>query len=295
MVDVLQVVAYELLDRRILVESLLAHVDEQGPRERVLARLDGLHAGRYTLNLERLEPLLVLLEVAEAEVSQGVRVAGHTLNQHVVVLAGLVVRPALLLLADSSFGEELEGTRLGAGAVEVDLLLGPLGAHLVPGGDLAVRVELPERLELVERYVVREVVLGVDHDRDAVLAYREFDKLDAVLLTVLLLLIVDRTGSVRDGNIPTAEGLHAVTGAGPAHAYLHVRILLAERLGRPLGNRQHGAGALDSDLARTTGPTAFLRFGLAAGGLPAAFLFFFPPTTAAAGQDQGQGHEQHPG
>ncbi len=58
---------------------------------------------------ERLEPLLVLLELTEAEVPERVRVAADALHQHVVALAGLVVRPARALLADNVMGEVIEG------------------------------------------------------------------------------------------------------------------------------------------------------------------------------------------
>ena len=115
LVDALQVEVHELLDRRVLLEGLRAQVDEQRSRERVLARSGALHAGLDALDGESLELVPILLEVAEAEVSQGVRVTGDALHQHVVVLAGLVVCTARAPLADNFLGEVVEGARLARG------------------------------------------------------------------------------------------------------------------------------------------------------------------------------------
>src|SRR5918995_4680123 len=272
-VALLEVEVDELLDRWVFLERLRAHVDEQGSRERVFARLNRLPAGRDAINGECLELLLVLLEVAEAEVSQGVRVARDTLHENVIVLAGLVVRPARALLAVDPLGEEVEGAGLRTGTVEVEPLLGPLGAHLVPLGNLALRLRSPHGRQLVERYVVSEVVPGVDHDREAVQGHRNLDELDAVLLAGLDLVVLYGPGSVRDLGISVAERLEAVTGTRAPDGYLHVRVLPIEPLGRRLGDGQHGAGALDGYLARAT-ITGCLGV--------AAFLFFILSATATA-------------
>jgi hypothetical protein len=65
-----------------------------------------------------------------------------------------------------------------------------------------------------------------------------------------------------------------------------VRILPVKRFGCPLGDREHGAGALDGYLAGRI--ATFLRFR--------AFFLLSPAAsaTSAAGQDQGQGQEKHP-
>jgi hypothetical protein len=150
-------------------------------------------------------------------------------------------------------------------------------------GDLTLRRGLPERPELLKRYVVCEVVPRVDHDRESIQGYRDLDELDAVLLTGLDLIIFYRPGSVRDLGLSAAERLEAVAGTGPADSDPDVRILPIERLGCRLGDREHGAGALDGYLAGST--AAFLRFRI---------FFFLSPAASATSQNQGKGQEKRP-
>src|SRR5215216_2906422 len=56
-----QVELHEVLNRRVILEGLRVHVYEQGPRQRILTRVDAIRAGCDAVDRERLEALLVLL------------------------------------------------------------------------------------------------------------------------------------------------------------------------------------------------------------------------------------------
>src|SRR5918997_1472583 len=246
-----QVEVHEGLHRVVVLERLGAHVDEQRAREQVIAGADGLLGGLDAVHGEHFERVLVDRVVGVTEVAERVRVARDALHEHVVVLARLVVRAVdLLLVTHNDLVEELVGAGLGAGTVETQLPGWPLGTHLVPLRDLSLGGRLPHRLELLACYVGRPVVLGVDHDRDAVEGHRDLYELDSVLLAHRHLLgHVYGPGSVGDLGVALAERLEAVAGAGAADLDARVRVLLQEQLRRRLGDRLHRAGALDADIA----------------------------------------------
>src|ERR687894_997661 len=257
----------ERLYRGVVFQRLRAHVDEQRAGEQVLAGADGVRGRLDAIHGERLERVPVVLVVRETEVAERVLVAGDALNEHVVVLAGLVVRAVdLLLVPDDDLVEELVCPRLGARTVEAQLPVGPLGAHLVPLRNLALRPGLPHRLELLARDVGRPVVLRVNHDRDAVESDRDLDKLDPVLLAHRYLLgHVYRPGSVGDLGVARAERLEAVTGPRTTDADACVRILFAEQLRSGLSDRLNRARPLDADLTgdRLAATTILLPTGTA--------------------------------
>src|SRR5918997_1541046 len=247
-----EVEVHERLDRVVILQRLGAHVDKERAGEQVLAGADCLLAGRDPVDGERLEGVPVVLVVGVAEVPERVPVVRDALYEHVVVLAGLDVRePAgFLLVLDYGLVKELVGAGLRAGAVEADLLVGPLGVELAPLGDLLLGGGLPERLELVGGHVGREVVLRVDDHGDAVEGHRDLDKLHPVLLAHRHLLgHVYGPGGVGDLGVALAEGLEAVAGARAADTYARLRVLLAEQLRRSLGYRLDRARPLDGDLA----------------------------------------------
>ena len=85
-------------------QRLLLHVDEERARERLVrAVLRGLDARRdaavAAVDLDRLQRVLVLLEVREAEVAEAALLSGDAGDDRVVVLARRVVGAARALLA----------------------------------------------------------------------------------------------------------------------------------------------------------------------------------------------------
>src|SRR5215210_3794312 len=243
---------HEGLDGLVVLQRVGAHVDEQRAGEQVLAGADGVLRWLDAVHGERPERIQVVLVVGVAEVAERVLVAGDALHEHVVVLAHLHVGLAadLLLVAHDLPVEELVGARLGAGTVEAQLVVGPVGTHLAPLRDLTLRGGLPHLLELFLRDVLRPVVaLLVDDDRDAVVGDGDLDELDPVLLAHGHLLgHVYGPGSVRDLGVALAEGLEAVAGARTADLYARIRVLFPEKLRRGLGDRINGARSLDAGL-----------------------------------------------
>ena len=120
-------VADERLDLGAL-ERLLLRVDEERPRERlvgsVLRVLDARRdAAVAAVDLDRLQRVLVLLVVGEAEVAEAALLAGDAGDGVVVVLARGVVGAARALLAVDLVREVVERARVGAGAEERQLLV----------------------------------------------------------------------------------------------------------------------------------------------------------------------------
>src|SRR5439155_21396760 len=181
------------------------------------------------------ELALVADVVRDAEVAEGVLVAGHALDDRVVVLAGVVVLAALLLLAVDRFGEEVERAGIGAGTVQVELLRGPARIDILPG--LRRVVGLPHLLELVERELPGPGVLRVDDDRDAVPADLHFGVVDAVLLAVLGLGGLDRPRGVGEVGLAVGELLEAAAGAGDADGDVDGGVFFLELRGDGLGDQ----------------------------------------------------------
>ena len=127
-----------LLDRRAL------HVHEERPCERLVgavlgrfdARRDAAVAG---VDLERLQLVLVLVVVGEAEVAECALLARDAVDDHVVVLARAVVRAARALLAVDRVGEVVEGARVGARPEELQLFVRQTRVDVLPTLDLRRR------------------------------------------------------------------------------------------------------------------------------------------------------------
>src|SRR5262245_43317636 len=144
----------DLLDQRGAVREVEVHergdlgasrgrlrdVDEERARERrvravqhrVGTRRDAAVAA---VDLESLQLVLVLLEVCEPEVAHAALVAGDALHEYVVIGRRRVVGARDALLAVDRGGEVVERARVGVGAVEHEVLVGPVGVDLVPLGD----------------------------------------------------------------------------------------------------------------------------------------------------------------
>src|ERR671911_643355 len=165
-VDVLDVEPDELLDLRPL-QRVSRRVDEQLPAQGcVRPILDGVGAWRHApaaaVDLQRLERLLVLLEVREAEVAHRARRTLDGLDDHVVVLGRLVVGARRTLLTVDRFGEVVERAGVGAGSGQDQLLVGERWVDLVPV--VHGRVRRPDRVELLHGQAGGPVVVGVDDD-----------------------------------------------------------------------------------------------------------------------------------
>ena len=85
-----------------------------------------------SVDLERPQLFLVLLEIHVAEVSECPRIAAHARNQHVVVRAGRIVVAARPLLTRDGCGEVVEGGRVRVGSIELQFVVRPIGADLAP-------------------------------------------------------------------------------------------------------------------------------------------------------------------
>src|SRR6185436_4649362 len=243
----------EFRDARNYTDVRLLHVDEQRARRGVLARRDGLEAGRHTVDHRALQLVDVLLEEAVAEDAHGILVGRELLHDEVVVFAGFDVRTVF------TYGV--------AGALEARLVLRT--QRLQPGKSAAARfqVELgkriarargrrrPQHFDLHRRKRLVDVFPGVErvgdqrgrirrirhglrqrqvhvaareHQRvaglalcnhDAVVAHLDLDDfLDAVLRAGLELGGTDAARRVRDvGKLRTdavAKQLQAATGTG---------------------------------------------------------------------------------
>ena len=127
------------------------------------------------------------------------------LDDHVVVLRGLVVRAARAFLAVDRVGEVVEGARVGPRAEELEQLVRERGADVPPRAHL--RAGLPDLLQLVDGQAGRPVVGGVDDDGQRVVRDLELDVLHAVLLADRDLLLVDRARCVRQVGLAAAEAL----------------------------------------------------------------------------------------
>src|SRR5688572_10850850 len=135
-----EVVLEERLDLWLLSRSL-GRVDEQRSRERgvaaVLSRLRARgDAALATVDLERLEGVLVLLEVREAEVAEAAGAAGNALDDDVVVLGGRVVLPAGTFLTVDDVGEVVERPGVGARSEQLQVLVREARVHVLPRLDL---------------------------------------------------------------------------------------------------------------------------------------------------------------
>src|SRR5918992_1480509 len=105
-----EVEVHERLDRPVVLQRVGVHVDEQWAGEQILAGANGVSGGLDAVHRERLERVEVVLVVGVTEVAERVLVAGDALDEHVIVLAGLVVRAIrFLFVADDR--DTVEGDR----------------------------------------------------------------------------------------------------------------------------------------------------------------------------------------
>ena len=136
-----------------------------------------LHAAVAVVHRQQLQPVPVHKIVGIAKVSEGVRVFGDAPDQHLVVLAADEIGADTALVADHREGEIVEGPRVAPGAEQSQGLSGKAGTDLVPGHDLVLRRGLPHPPEFAHLQAAGELILRVDHDRDAVEGDGEFDVL----------------------------------------------------------------------------------------------------------------------
>src|SRR2546426_1619793 len=135
------------------VEALLAHIDEDRTRERLIAAVfDGFGRGQYRafagVDGSRFQFLLVLDVIGETEVAQGIAVVGDTLNEHVIVFAGGKAAPAGFGIADDCFGEVIKSSGISAGTKKLQRTVRPFGSDLVPGRYFSLSRRFPHFLQV---------------------------------------------------------------------------------------------------------------------------------------------------
>ena len=125
----------------LLLHDVGVGVDEERAGQRVLAGVHGFSRGRHAFDRQVRQLALVLLEVGEAEVADGVLVAFDALHQDVVVFGQLRLAapsrlphpyPCQLRILDIDrvhhrLDEVVEGAAVGAGAEALDRLGRPAG------------------------------------------------------------------------------------------------------------------------------------------------------------------------
>src|SRR6266496_3356233 len=135
------------------IETLLAYVDEDRTRERLIAAIfDGFGGGQYRtfagIDRGRFQFLLVLDVIGETEIAQGIAVVGDTLNEHVIVFAGGKVAAAGFGLADDGFGKVIKSSRISARTKELQGAIRPFGSDLVPGRHFSLSRRFPHFLQV---------------------------------------------------------------------------------------------------------------------------------------------------
>ena len=155
-------------------------------------------AGFSVIDRHELQLVLVFLVVGQAHVAERILVAGDTLHENVVVLAGRVVAAADLRLAVDDLGEVVERSRVHARTEQVNFLIRPVRSHLIPSQNLSLRGRLPQLLQLRDRDRRRPGVLRIHDDRHAVVGDRQLDVVNPGLLAGLDFRRGDRPRRVGD-------------------------------------------------------------------------------------------------
>ncbi len=147
-------------------------------------------------------------------------------------------------------GEVVERARVGARTEQHQLLGRPLGTHLLPAIDAPLRGRFPHLAQVSDRHRIAldPVVFRVDDDRQRVERDRQLDVFDTRLAAGFHLFGRDRTRGIRHVRLAPAELLEAA--ARTRHADSHADLAALgnlELLGKRLGDREHGARAVDLD------------------------------------------------
>ena len=224
-------------------DALDVDVDEERPGERLVGAVlngGGLRsdAAVAVVDGDDLEAVLVLLVVGVPEIAEGAAVPGDALYEDVIVGGGGVVGAGDLCLTVDLLGEVVEGAGVGVGAVEAEALVGEACAHILPVVDGGAG--LPYLVELSDSETIDEVVVGVNHDGEAVGADAHLNELDAVGSGSLSLGVLDGPGGIGDVGLADGEALEATAGAGDGDVDLYARLFLAELLGNRLSDGEDG-------------------------------------------------------
>src|SRR5688572_2799202 len=247
----------ELLDFGT-IRGFTRHIYEQRPRQRLVRTVAHRLSGRGdrarpiiglpVVNRDKLQLLSVRLDIRKGQEAQGELVAGHALDDDVVILAGREISTAGAFLADRGFGEIVVGAGIHAGAEQPDLAVRPRGAYLIPSRDLALSLGRPERLQLFGRDRGGPGVLRIHDDGQTVVRDRDLDIFDAGFLAGFDLGGTNRTRGIADVGLAAAELLKAAARAGDAHGgSARVRVFLAELFGDRFRDREDRARAVDRD------------------------------------------------
>src|SRR4029453_12830323 len=175
----------------------------------------------------------------------------------VVVLADVVDAsgPLGALLTVDLLGEEVEGPRVGTRRVQRELGIerGLQALDLTPV--VHRRLRLPDLLELIGGHAGDRVV-RVDHHSERVVGDLDRVVADSLGLAGLLLVGLDRAGSVGDVGLTGTELLEAAAGARGPDGHVDVGVLAVEFLGDCLGERTDRARAVDADITGEVPPAA---------------------------------------
>lgn len=211
-------------------------VEFAGDRPRAV--LSGLGTGLDAVHDEALD---LAVEVAHADVANGVRIAGNGLND----AAGGALEESALGHAGLAHDEFLPGFERAGGGVAADHDHGSVGtAEFLPVLDLAGE----EVAQLLHRKGGDGVLRGDDRD-DGVKGDRDLDRIDAVGFEVLLFLVLEV--AARHGHIGhlVAERLDAVAGTRAGDRHDNAGVLLHEGFGNLLHDRKNRRGAVEVDRA----------------------------------------------
>ena len=194
------------------------------------------------------ELILVVREVGVTEIAHAVGIPGHAIDERVVIGTWLDVVALALGLADNRLGEKLERSGVVIRRVKNDVTRRPGGVDVLPGFDFASRG--PDRFQLLDRQRFHEIVLGIDDQRDPVVADEESGPINTLLLGLGLFVWLGRTRGVDD--IDLTLQITAKTAPGPVLVDDHrdIRIHASEPLLGGLADADHRARAVDNNRGR---------------------------------------------
>ena len=233
-----------------LLKRLGSHIHVDGAGERGIAAIHdgvkgGFHSAAAIIDLDDLQLVGVFHVVGVAEVAKGVLVTRNALHQDVVILAGGEIGAAGAGLAIDHLGEVVKGAGIGAGGIELDRLIGPLGANVLPGHHGAVGG--PDAAQFFHCQAVNKVVIVADHDGQAVVGDGQLDILNPIGFGGFGLAVLDGAGGVADVGFAGDELLESAARTGYTDGCADIGVQLVEFLGDRFGDGEDGAGAINDD------------------------------------------------
>lgn len=142
----------ELIQRTRSLSSAFGLIDENRARQRLIGALEDALLGRpRPAAFSTIGTAFRLAGTSRhsrrSRSSDGIDVARHPLDQHVVVFGSGVVTTRGRA-ADDGFGGIIESSGIGTGAEQLDRRIGPGRVDLIPAGDLALLQPAPRSLSI---------------------------------------------------------------------------------------------------------------------------------------------------